>query len=230
MSTSPISSPMSIDLSFLALLFAVLSASAEYRTSSELVRYGFASNEESMDMTLESYYCSSITLLGLSDFGERPSMNGLSSIVALSHYAFARRKQQSYGALVVMSLRLAEVLGIHKLGSALDDAERWKRETSNNPSSDDPLIPNGGKLNKTRRLSTTSKDSHSSSSFGSTSSRMAGQGKDRERQPLHGMFLPPGLVQLRESETQYADYSHSKRETARSVWIALCVLETFTSS
>lgn len=160
------SSPFSVDLSFVALLFAVLSASSEYKTSRELFQCNLIPNEERMDEYLERFYSISITMLGLSDFGERPTINGLQAVAMLSHYAFARRKQKSYGSLLVMSLRLAETLGLHRLGTAEDDARRWAGGSNddNSSNSGSALNPSFTKV-KDRRLSSTSKDSGSSSSL-----------------------------------------------------------------
>lgn len=133
-----------------------------------------------------------------------------------------------------MALRMAQCMGLHRLGSALQDEERWAREKKMLASAQAPRQPRSKSGSRERSQSQArSQEAQRSSPQKSTPYADDNDGDDvAEHDPethdpdtfeLNAMFLPKRAHPQweRASMKRFEDGSHVKRELGRKVWYAL---------
>ncbi|EPQ27309.1 uncharacterized protein PFL1_05231 [Pseudozyma flocculosa PF-1] len=197
---------LGVDLSFLALLFEVMAAAAECRPAEDLVRQGIATGVDAVSDLIEQWHDTCKALLGMGDLLEQPNLNTLNALSLFGVHAANRGKVGSSSVYARMCLTLARKLGLHALGTAELDRQRWQSR----PEDDDTTVRTGP-IAAVRKAQ-----------FQDDTEYQAAEEADLLRQLLSS--TDDGIVPRREDDMLEAvlpDRSHLVRESARMLWAQL---------
>ena len=203
------------DFSFLALVFAILETTAEVITDAEIISLGISWNTKDILPRLSMYHRHCMTLLSMSDMLAEPTLEGIEAIHLLGQYYFNRQRRAEFTVLNTMCLRMAESIGLHKLGSARSDAVRWARQNakpSDHKSGSNPTA----QMSRSENNSAQKMDAPSPSTSMKTESSTA-----LNRTDLHGWFLPKGEHKEKWEQmnvSRWHDGDHAMRELGRKVF------------
>lgn len=78
------------DLTFTALLFAIVESACEYLSPQEVIDSGVCAKRNRITTMLEMYHSCCKTLLTLADFNNKPTLCALQAIIIMRHYCFNR--------------------------------------------------------------------------------------------------------------------------------------------
>lgn len=203
------------DFAFLALVFAILETTAEVITDAEIISLGISWNMKDILPRLSTYHRHCMTLLSMSDMLAEPTLEGIEAIQLLGQYYFNRQRRAEYTVLNTMCLRMAESMGLHKLGSARGDVARWAKKNvqpgENRSGPDHPAQMSRGENGSTQKV-----DAPSPTTTVKTESSTA-----LNRTDLHGWFLPKGEHKEKWEQmnvSRWHDGDHGMRELGRKVF------------
>ncbi|KAL1604055.1 hypothetical protein SLS60_005647 [Paraconiothyrium brasiliense] len=108
-----------LNIQWLALLFAVLTGSITCASPSTLEKWGFASNEQ--PSLSQKWYEASVICLNLSDYIEIHTIYSVQAIATLTISAHVIGKSNSQAVLLASAGKIAQTLGLHRLGSESTD-------------------------------------------------------------------------------------------------------------
>ncbi|KAN0063512.1 hypothetical protein ACQY0O_003959 [Thecaphora frezii] len=218
------------DLQFAALLFALVEGACEYLSPAEVLTYGICRSRDDTCIRLTLLVRSSTALLSIAHFTSRPTLCGFQAVIALRHYCFNREYRQEYIVLYTMAIKAAEVVGIHRLGNAIDDQRRWDRERKTRTAVSDDA--SGARSSSSHRTASSQRSRrrarHAGRMPNGSDSESEVERLDPVRWDLNAMFLPPGRQTKRwelKATQRFHDRSHLQREVARKVWYALATLD-----
>ncbi|PWN42064.1 hypothetical protein IE81DRAFT_366950 [Ceraceosorus guamensis] len=117
-----------IDLTFLALLFAILSAGIEYSEPTTLVYHKLVDRLEDIPEKTCAYVAMSQTLMSVCDMLERPNLNLVMALAEIRMYQVAHARFIECSMCVSMMIRMSLFLRLHRMGSAYDDQAKWMSE------------------------------------------------------------------------------------------------------
>ncbi|SPO40205.1 uncharacterized protein PSFLO_05687 [Pseudozyma flocculosa] len=219
------------DLQFASLLFALVEGACEYLAPCEVLTYGICTSRDEICARLTLLVRASTALLSLDKFISNPTLCGFQAVVALRHYCFNREFRQEYIVLSTMAIKAAEVIGMHRLGNAVDDHNRWdeERRTQLMLNSDDGsgarVNPSNGTGSSQRSKKRGRSDARRSND---SDSEIEVELMDPLRLDLNAMFLPRGRQKKRwenKATARFYDHNHLQREIARKVWFALVTMD-----
>ncbi|WFD36780.1 hypothetical protein MCUN1_003667 [Malassezia cuniculi] len=118
--------PEHIDGSFLALLLALLGIAAHYVESRFFIEQGLCTSTDQIGSYVESWIDAAQSMLALDDFVNKTNWNHLAALYYVLEHQGARGRTTACASMLAMLLRLAELQGYHRLGSAKDDEEHWR--------------------------------------------------------------------------------------------------------
>ncbi|KAJ4348493.1 uncharacterized protein N0V89_009869 [Didymosphaeria variabile] len=108
-----------LNLQWLALLFAILTGSMTCASSSTLEKWGFSSNEQ--PTLSQKWYEASVICLNLSNYIEIHTIYSVQAIATLTISAHVIGKSNSQAVLLASAGKIAQTLGLHRLGSESTD-------------------------------------------------------------------------------------------------------------
>lgn len=189
-----------VDLSFLALLFVLMVNALEFSESADLIRIGLVTKSEEVSSVTEAWQATGEALLAMINFQNRPNLNILMAISASRQYHLSRGHGVYYLVLISTAIRLAQAMGIHRLGSAAEDVERWN---SSPAKPDSPYKERRPFLNGKLFFPVF----------------ISGPGTNEDA----------GVRDAKEAPLRFPDRSHLVRETARKMWYHFIVQDYFAS-
>ncbi len=226
--TTGSASPPLPDLQFGALLLALCEAACEFMSPAEVLDSEICESRTSINDRLALLARSCLALLGMGQFVRRPNLWGMQAVIVLRHYCFNRDHREEYAVLLTMAIKAAEFMGLHRLGSALADEDRWeddKRERARLQASDDSKGSSASGSHHRWKLLTSTQvnDGHETESDGEDLD------PDRnERKDMNAMWLPRGSRRRKwdlAATKRYKEGSRVSREHARKVWFALATFD-----
>lgn len=213
------------DLQFVALILAICEGACEFMTPQEVLESGIGKSRNSINSQLVLLGRTSLALLGKAKFVRSPNIWGLQTIIALRHFCFNRDHREEYIILYTMAIKAAELLGLHRLGSALVDEERWEEESQSAIKTDgDSRDPASAPSHRWKMLTSTRiQDGAETDSEGEDLDPDQSQRRD-----LNAMWLPRGSKRRNWDIAQakrYKDGSRVDREVGRKVWFAFATMD-----
>lgn len=127
----------------LALLFVVVHTACDSKRKEDVIGRRLlpnCDNEEQLQQTLEKLYDSSTFFLHASDCQENPTLWTLQSIILLQRKPLFTLRVPIGCLWNSTALRLAQLMGLSRLGSALDDVERLQRKERTIRSQDEDIL------------------------------------------------------------------------------------------
>uniref|UniRef100_V5EW02 Zn(2)-C6 fungal-type domain-containing protein n=2 Tax=Kalmanozyma brasiliensis (strain GHG001) TaxID=1365824 RepID=V5EW02_KALBG len=229
--TAPASTPLP-DLQFGALLLAMCEAACEFMTPAEVLDSEICDSRTSINDCLAMLARSCLALLGMGQFVRRPNIWGMQAVIVLRHYAFNRDHREEYAVLFTMAIKAAEFMGLHRLGSALTDEDRWEdemRDRARLQASGNGKGTGSSTSHRWKLLTSTQiTDGHETESDGEDLD------PDRdERKDMNAMWLPRGSKRKKwdvAATKRYKEGSRVSREHGRKVWFALATLDWLCAS
>ena len=173
-----------------------------------------------------TYHRHTMTLLSMSDMLAQPTMEGIQAIIMLRHYYFSRQRRTEYTVLITMCLRMAENMGIHRLGTARGDKARWLKASQGSL----PASPAQDESTRDKAKSRVNSLSASDQGSGVAQHNTA---MSSQRADLHGWFLPKGEHKDKWDElntSRWHDGDHYMRELGRRVWYSLVFVDWQTAA
>lgn len=213
------------DLQFAALVLAICEGACEFMTPKEVLESGIGKSRNSINSQLILLGRTSLALLGKAKFVRSPNVWGLQTIIALRHFCFNRDHREEYIILYTMAIKAAEMLGLHRLGSALVDEERWEEESqSATRTVGDSRDPASTTSHRWKMLTSTRIQDGAE-----TDSEGEDLDPDRsQRRDLNAMWLPRGSRRRNweiAAAKRYKDGSRVDREVGRKVWFAFATMD-----
>jgi len=193
-------------------------------TPAEVLESGISKSRTSINDQLALLARSCLNLLGTGQFVRRPNIWGMQAVVVLRHYCFNRDHREEYSSLCSMTIKTAEFMGLHRLGSALKDEERWldeRRARALADHEDKDAAP--ASAHRWKMLTSTQvRDGFETDSEGEDLDPDRG-----ERRDMNAMWLPRGARRKWEmaASKRYKDGSRVSRELGRKVWFALATMD-----
>ncbi|SPO20205.1 uncharacterized protein UTRI_00597_B [Ustilago trichophora] len=228
--TDAASTPPLPDLQFAALLLAICEAACEFMTPAEVLDSEICHSRTSINDQLALIARTSLALLGMGQFVRRPNIWGMQSVIVLRHYCFNRDHREEYTILATMAIKAAEFMGLHRLGSALKDEERWQDEKrASGHAADDGKDAVSSSNHRWKILSSTQiRDGFETESDGEDLDP-----DRRERADMNAMWLPRGVRRRTwdlAATKRYKEGSRVSRELGRKVWFAFATLDWLCAS
>lgn len=222
--------PLLPDLQFGALILAMCEGACEFMTPAEVLESKICKSRTAINDRLASLARSSLALLGMGQFVRRPNIWGLETVIVLRHYCFNRDHREEYIILFTMAIKAAEFMGLHRLGSALKDEERWQDEKRTlTQSAEDGKWPTSSSNHRWKMLTSTQvHDGFETDSDGEDLDP-----DRRERQDMNAMWLPRGARRRKwelATTKRYMEGSRVSRELGRKVWFAFATLDWLCAS
>ncbi|SPO21120.1 uncharacterized protein UTRI_00597 [Ustilago trichophora] len=224
------SSPPLPDLQFAALLLAICEAACEFMTPAEVLDSEICNSRTSINDQLALLARTSLALLGMGQFVRRPNIWGMQSVIVLRHYCFNRDHREEYIILATMAIKTAEFMGLHRLGSALKDEERWQDEKrASGLAADDGKDAASSSNHRWKILSSTQ-------IHDGLETESDGENLDpdrRVRADMNAMWLPRGVRRRNwdlAATKRYKEGSRVSRELGRKVWFAFATLDWICAS
>lgn len=122
--------PDGLDVSFLALLLVLLALAARYTEPRFFIEQGLCGSPEQIPTLVDSWVDAAQALMALDDYVSKTNLNHISALYfCVDHQAFRGRMAAGLAQLALL-VRLAEIQGYHRLGSARDDEMRWSNTTA----------------------------------------------------------------------------------------------------
>lgn len=225
--TDAVSPPSLADLQFGALLLAICESACEFMTPAEVLESEICKSHTSINDQLSLLVRSCLSLLGMGQFVRHPTIWGTQAIILLRHYCFNRDHRDEYRVISTMAIKAAENMGLHHLGSALRDEERWEdeeRERGARGQATNDGKEAGPSAHRWKMLTSTQvTDGHETESDGDDLD------PDRnERKDMNAMWLPRGARRRQfdlAATKRYKDGSRVSREHGRKVWFAFACFD-----
>ncbi|TKY90758.1 hypothetical protein EX895_000756 [Sporisorium graminicola] len=219
--------PSLAELQFGGLLLAICESACEFMTPAEVLESEICTSRTSINAQLSLLVRSCLSLLGMGQFVRHPTIWGLQAIVVLRHYCFNRDHRDEYRVISTMAIKASEFIGLHHLGSALRDEERWEdeeRERARAQINHDGKEAGSSSTHRWKMLTSTQvTDGHETDSDGDDLD------PDRnERKDMNAMWLPRGARRKKfdlAATKRYKDGSRVNREHGRKVWFAFACLD-----
>ncbi|KAE8257817.1 hypothetical protein A4X13_0g2116 [Tilletia indica] len=117
-----------LDLSFVALLFALLTTAGVFLPPSLLVAERVIKRIEDHESQLRIWQQTSRILLDLHNYALNPNFNSILVLILTRQYHFSRGEQGEGLSNHGQTVMLARMLALDRLGSAKDDELKWKAE------------------------------------------------------------------------------------------------------
>lgn len=118
--------PEHVDVSFLALLLALLGVAAHYVESRFFIEQGLCTSTDQVSSFVESWIDTAQSLLALDDYVSKTNWNHIAALYYVLEHQAARGRTAVYATMLAMLVRIAELQGYHRLASAKDDEEHWR--------------------------------------------------------------------------------------------------------
>ncbi|CBQ67939.1 conserved hypothetical protein [Sporisorium reilianum SRZ2] len=225
--TDAASPPSLADLQFGALLLAICESACEFMTPAEVLESEICTSRTSINDQLSLLARTCLSLLGIGHFVRHPTIWGMQAIILLRHYCFNRDHRDEYRVILTMAIKASESMGLHHLGSALRDEERWEdeeRERARGQAANDGKEAGSSSTHRWKMLTSTQvTDGHETESDGDDLD------PDRnERKDMNAMWLLRGARRRKfdlEATKRYKDGSRVSREHGRKVWFAFACLD-----
>ncbi|SNX81861.1 uncharacterized protein MEPE_00566 [Melanopsichium pennsylvanicum] len=218
------------DMQFAAMLLAMCEAACEFMTPAEVLDSEICISRTSINDRLALLARTSLALLSIGQFVRRPDIWGLQTIIVLRHYCYNRDVREEYTILCTMAVKAAEFMGLHRLGSALTDEERWQDEKRARGQS---AVNGKGSASASahRWKLLTSTQIHDG--FETDSDGEDLDPDRRERADMNAMWLPRGARRRNwdlAATKRYEEGSRVSRELGRKVWFAFATLDWLSAS
>ncbi|PWY98783.1 hypothetical protein BCV70DRAFT_164050 [Testicularia cyperi] len=218
------------DLQFAALIFALCEGACEYMTPAEVLASELCESRTLINAQLVLLVRASVGLLGMAQFMRRPNIWGMQAVVALRHFCFNRDYREEYMVMAVMAVKASESVGLHRLGSAIKDEERWSDER---PGYVQSRVQSGwssssGAAANPRSAAHRWKMLKSTKLQDGLETESEGEELDPERHDLNAMWLPRGEQRRKwelRATKRFKDGSRVDRETGRKVWFAMATFD-----
>ncbi|KAK0561373.1 hypothetical protein OC844_003248 [Tilletia horrida] len=198
-----------LDLSFVALLFALLTAAALHLSPTVLVSERIIKRVEEHKSVIHVWQETARVLLDLHNHQRNPNLNVLIFFVVSRQYHFFKNQNREVLANHAVTVALAQVMGLHRLGSAREDEERWKAER---------LAEEQAKHSD---HSTTPESSIS------TALTVTNEPHQTARGEPHHCIQSGGFIG---AEVSIRKRSHLHREAGRRMWTHICFIDWFYAS
>lgn len=215
------------DVQFGAMLLAMCESACEFMTPAEVLDSEICKSRDSINDQLTLLARSCLALLGIGHFVRHPTIWGMQAVILLRHYSFNRDHREEYSVLATMAIRASEFMGLHRLGSALKDEERWEneeRESTRSQTANDGKESGTLSTHRWKMLTSTQIcDGHESESDGEDLDP-----DRRERKDMNAMWLPRGARRRNwdvAATKRYKEGSRVNREHGRKVWFAFATLD-----
>ncbi|WFC98106.1 hypothetical protein MYAM1_000828 [Malassezia yamatoensis] len=119
--------PEHLDLSFLSLLLMLLGLAARYCESRFFIEQAFCTSVDQITTLVDAWVDSAQALMAMDDFVNKTNWNHLAALLLVANHHALRGKLPLCLTTVAMMVRLAELQGYHKLGSAREDQDTWSQ-------------------------------------------------------------------------------------------------------
>lgn len=116
-----------VDVSFLALLFYLLVLAAEVAHPNDLASRGIVEREDSVPGLVEAWHAAGEACLSAADAAGSANLNCIMALTAARHFYTCQGRLTQAATTLCVAIRLAQAMGLHRLGSAAQDQARWTR-------------------------------------------------------------------------------------------------------